>query len=530
MSAELDAKGKPVKMPFLNEVRVEKLRLTTGRVLDVTQQILRNPMGAVGVGILVVFLILAAFGPEIAPYDTSNLGEGKWSSPSDFATDAPLSADFTSLIMLPLVSAVASAVALIAAFKRTPEWKLNKSLLAAALVASSTLTGVLTFAYLSSAHFGEEYGLWGSITAEWNNWFYLASVLGACLVMLSYGTRRRVSRKRRVRRWIGIGCAVAPLVIMSYMLVVDLPQEHAEYALLTGYVICGFLLLICGMNFRNAYVRPAAVVTRSEKRGVKFPTRIATLARGTAILLASVMIITGVAMYLVDNWTTHWMGTDSFEADIFSKLLYGARTSMIVGVFSATIASILGAVIGLYSGYAGGRIDEVLMRANDVVLSIPWLVLMIVIAALIGKIDLLGIILIIGFTGWSPTARMVRAQVLSIKERQYIERARAIGASDFGIIRRHVLPNSFPLVFANTILTVAGSILSEATLSFLGMRPIGVVTWGTMLSYASSASAFTIGLHWWIIAPGLCIVFVVLGFTLLGYALDDILNPKLRKR
>jgi peptide/nickel transport system permease protein len=203
---------------------------------------------------------------------------------------------------------------------------------------------------------------------------------------------------------------------------------------------------------------------------------------------------------------------------------------MIVGIFSAVIASVLGAAIGLYSGYVGGRKDEIIMRANDVVLSIPWLVLMIIVAAMIGKITLLGIILIIGLTGWSPTARMVRAQVLSIRERQYIERARAIGASDLGIIRRHVLPNSFPLVFANTILTVAVSILSEAVLSFLGMRPVGTTTWGTMLDYASSAGAFSIGLHWWIIAPGMCIVLVVLGFTLLGYALDDILNPKLRKR
>jgi peptide/nickel transport system permease protein len=530
MSAKRDANGKPVNMPFLNEIRVEKLRLTTRRVLAVTKQILRNPMGAMGVGILVVFLILAAFGPEIAPYDTSNLGEGKWSLPSDFATDAPPSAEFMSLIMLPLVSIVVSAIALIAAFIRTPKWRLNKTFQVAALVASSAIAGVLTFAYLSLVYSGDESGLWGSITTEWTDWFYPASIVGACLVMLSYGTRQRASRKRSVRRWFGIVCAVAPLAIMSLFLVVDFPQERAESFRLTGYVIGGFFLLISGMSFHSAYVLQAAAVTSSEKRDVKFPTRIATLARNTSILLALIVVITGVAVYLVENWTTHWMGTDSFEADIFSKLLYGARTSMIVGVFSAVIASILGAVIGLYSGYAGGRIDEVLMRANDVVLSIPWLVLMIVIAALIGKIDLLGIILIIGFTGWSPTARMVRAQVLSIKERQYIERARAIGASDFGIIRRHVLPNSFPLVFANTILTVAGSILSEATLSFLGMRPIGVVTWGTMLSYASNAGAFTIGLHWWIIAPGLCIVFVVLGFTLLGYALDDILNPKLRKR
>ena len=226
----------------------------------------------------------------------------------------------------------------------------------------------------------------------------------------------------------------------------------------------------------------------------------------------------------------HWIGTDNFGVDIFSELLYGARTSIIVGMVSAIIASFLGAAVGLYSGYVGGWKDEVVMRLNDIVLSIPWLVLMIVVAAFIGEIDLTGIILIIGLTGWSTTARMVRAQVLSVKERQYVERARAIGASEMSIIRRHIFPNTFPLVFANTILTVAVSILSEATLSFLGLRPIGVITWGTMLSFASSSSAFQIGLHWWILMPGLCIVFVVLGFTLLGYALDEILNPKLRKR
>jgi peptide/nickel transport system permease protein len=226
----------------------------------------------------------------------------------------------------------------------------------------------------------------------------------------------------------------------------------------------------------------------------------------------------------------HLMGTDNFGKDIWSELLVGARTSMIVGVVSAIIASFLGAAVGLYSGYVGGWKDEVVMRLNDIVLSIPWLVLMIVIAALLGQIDLTGIILIIGLTGWSTTARMVRAQVLSVRERQYIERARCVGSSDLAIIRRHIFPNTFPLVFANTILTVAVSILSEATLSFLGFRPLGVITWGTMLSFASSASAFQIGMYWWILAPGFCIVLVVLGFTLLGYALDEILNPKLRHR
>lgn len=226
----------------------------------------------------------------------------------------------------------------------------------------------------------------------------------------------------------------------------------------------------------------------------------------------------------------HWMGTDSMGMDIFSELLYGARVSIIVGIFAAIIASVLGAAVGLYSGYMGGWRDEVLMRLNDIILSIPWLVLMILIAAMMGTISLTGIILIIGLTGWSGTARLVRAQVMSIRERMYVERARAIGADDMHIIKVHVMPNSFPLIFANTILTVAISILSEATLSFLRMRPQDTVTWGTMLSDAFTSHAFSLGLHAWIMMPGICIVFLVLGFTLLGYALDEALNPRLRKR
>jgi peptide/nickel transport system permease protein len=226
----------------------------------------------------------------------------------------------------------------------------------------------------------------------------------------------------------------------------------------------------------------------------------------------------------------HWMGTDSRGVDIYSQLLYGARTSIIVGVFAAIIASLMGAAIGLYSGYAGGWQDEVIMRINDVILSIPWLVLMILLAAMVGQITLALLIVIIGVTGWSGTARLVRAQVMSLRERMYVERARAIGSGDLHIINKHIMPNAFPLIFANTILTVAISILSEATLSFLRMRPVGTTTWGTMLSYAEQSSALQSGLYWWILAPGLCIVFLVLGFTLLGHALDEVVNPRLRRR
>ena len=513
---------------LLNEVRAEKLRLTMNRLADITVQILRNPMGLMGVVILAVFTLLAAFGPMIAPYDTSNLGLGKWQQPSTFATDPPSEAPFLVPILTLVAGAVCAAMALTAAFARRHEWmKGNKPFTNKLLQMAALSVAAVTVVLLVLLYFVNPDAITPMPVAV-----YPLSVAIASLTMLSLATRRRVSKRRLRLRVAGIVLSIVPVVVMSAPLVIDIGDDIMDAYFLVGYGASGFLIAIAGALLSRAYEKPPAALLELEankNRRSRF-TRISVLAKGTGVLLCVVLILSGVLGYQSENWTTHWMGTDSFGAYIFSELLYGARTSMIVGVFSAVIASVLGALVGLYSGYVGGRVDEVIMRANDVVLSIPWLVLMIIVAAMMEEINLEGIILIIGLTGWSPTARMVRAQVLSIRERQYIERARAIGSSDLGIIRRHVLPNSFPLVFANTILTVAVSILSEATLSFLGMRPVGTVTWGTMLDYASSAGAITIGLHWWIIAPGMCIVIVVLGFTLLGYALDDILNPKLRKR
>ncbi len=358
-------------------------------------------------------------------------------------------------------------------------------------------------------------------------WIYVVGLATVTLSLVSICMMQSV-----VDRDVKLSIRISLLIPIPYALTLfmDLDQLAMSDMRLLAYLGSGVLVAVCGSLLNRSL--KFSVLTFSvagDERAAAYAGVVRT-ARMIGILATIGLILSGLTIYLVQHWTPHWLGTDNFGADTFSALLLGARASILVGVVSAAIASILGAIVGLYSGYVGGWVDEVIMRLNDVVLSIPWLVLMIIIAAMIGKIDLFGIILIIGLTGWSPTARMVRAQVLSIRERQFIERARAIGASNMGIIRRHVLPNAFPLVFANTILTVAISIMSEATLSFLGLRPYGVVTWGTMLAHAQSTNALTIGLSGWIIMPGLCIVFIVLGFSLLGYALDDIMNPKLRKR
>lgn len=229
----------------------------------------------------------------------------------------------------------------------------------------------------------------------------------------------------------------------------------------------------------------------------------------------------------------HWLGTDTRGNDVLSRVIYGSRVSLLVGMVATVVSMGLGVLVGLLSGYWGGWRDEVLMRVTDVFLVLPWLVLMIVLAALLpGGSSVMKVIIVIGITGWSGTARIVRAQVLSVKERSFIERARAIGAGDMYIVRRHVFPNVFPLVFANATLAIAIAILAESTLSFLGFGspPTEVVTWGNMLDDASSGGAIPNGLYSWIMVPGLCIVLVVVGFTFVGYALDEIFNPKLRKR
>lgn len=229
----------------------------------------------------------------------------------------------------------------------------------------------------------------------------------------------------------------------------------------------------------------------------------------------------------------HWLGTDFRGNDILSRMIYGSRVSLFIGFVASLVSMGLGTVVGLFGGFWGGWRDEVLMRITDVFLVLPWLALMIVLATLLpGGPSVLKVVFVIGITGWSGTARMVRAQVMSLKSRTFVERAKSVGAGDYYIVRKHIFPNVFPLVFANSVLTVALSILSESTLSFirLGPDPTKVVTWGNMLEDAMTGHAFLNGLYWWILIPGLCIVFVVLAFTLIGYALDEIFNPKLRRR
>jgi len=231
------------------------------------------------------------------------------------------------------------------------------------------------------------------------------------------------------------------------------------------------------------------------------------------------------------NLTGKIFGTDQVGRDVLIRTIHGTQASLIIGFTAMALSMGLGTLVGLASGYWGGWRDEVIMRINDVFLSIPWLVLMIVIAAIWGRQNLSSVIVVIGVTGWSTTARIVRAQVLSLKTRTFVERSKAVGAGEWHIMATHIFPNVVPLIFANAILTIAISILSESTLSFLGLGPQDVTTWGRVLEDAyNQGVALVPAQSLFLIVPGLCIVFVVLGFTFIGYAMDEVLNPKLRRR
>ena len=241
------------------------------------------------------------------------------------------------------------------------------------------------------------------------------------------------------------------------------------------------------------------------------------------------------AVNAVDNpaWATPAefppLGTDNLGRSVWAQFVWGSRISLLVGLAATLIAIVIGSAVGVLAGFYRGLGSALLQRLTDWFFVIPFLPLAIVLAAILGP-SVQNLILVIGLTSWPSTARLVRAQVLTLKERPYVERSRAFGASNRHLMGRHILPNVSPIILANLTLTVPIAILSETTLSFLGLGDPTRASWGKMLDEAFRAGALTREAWWYFLPPGLGIMAVVLAFTLIGSALEEIFDPRLRER
>ncbi len=234
----------------------------------------------------------------------------------------------------------------------------------------------------------------------------------------------------------------------------------------------------------------------------------------------------------------HLFGADELGRDMLNRTVHGARISMLIGLLATLVTVFLGVFVGIIAGFVGGLLDSILMRIADFFLVLPTFVLALILAPVLTELvgarasflgiraTLFVIVIVIGLTSWATTARVIRSQVLSLKERMFVDRARVIGAGPGWIMRFHILPNVVNLIVAQAVLTFAAAVFTETTLSFIGLGDPFQPSWGQILNTAQSSGAPGLGAWWFIAPPATCVVLVVLSFTLVGNALDDILNPR----
>ena len=253
-------------------------------------------------------------------------------------------------------------------------------------------------------------------------------------------------------------------------------------------------------------------------------------------------VITATGAALEPPSAAHFFGTDELGRDILNLTVHGARISMSIGLMATIITIFFGAVIGIMAGFLGSWTDSALMRVTDFFLVLPTFVLAIILAPVILDIigpeaefmgmraTLLVIVVVVGITSWATTARIIRSQTLSIRERMFVDRARVIGSGSGHIMRRHIFPNVVNLIVAQAVITFAAAVFIETSLAFIGLGDPFAPSWGQILDSAQAAGAPGLGAWWYIAPPATCVVLVVLSFTLVGNALDDILNPKTQVR
>ncbi len=269
--------------------------------------------------------------------------------------------------------------------------------------------------------------------------------------------------------------------------------------------------------------------------------------RNAKLVIGLGVVLSFLALAIVGPWLTdatpfefgyplgeppsraHWLGTTSPGQDVYAQFVYGLRSSFIVGALAAAVAAVLGMAIGFISGYLGGVIDEVLSMLTNIVLVIPTLAVLIIVSAYLSVGSLLSEALLIGLTSWPWAARAIRAQTFSLGSRDFVSLARLSGQGTVKVIVREIAPNMSSYLFLTFILLFGGSVLTAATLDFLGLGPSQVMSLGLMMNSAVSNAALQLGMWWWFIPPGIGITAVVGGLYIMNVGLDEVFNPRLRR-
>ncbi|MEO7124714.1 MAG: ABC transporter permease [Nakamurella sp.] len=315
-----------------------------------------------------------------------------------------------------------------------------------------------------------------------------------------------------------------------------------------------------GVRPTDAHLAAAAAITQQERSGRL--ARIAYTARRIVATpqgaLGVVILLIFVVLAVFGHWIApqdpnaptsfsadiltgpsgaHWLGTDENGRDVMSELILGAQTSMLIGFVAAMVSSVIGTAVGIVAGFSGGWVDRGLTLLDDWFLVLPLVPVTVLAASLLGSKatnlplgQTMVLIIVIGAFGWAGTSRIVRAEVMSLKSRGFVERSRALGASHWRIMTRDILPNVMPLVLANAVIYVSLAILTESTLSFLGLGDPNRFSWGQMLEHAQSAGAMAAGNFAYYLPPGICITLAVLGFSLLGHSIEPLFDPRLKER